>query len=100
MNDQQQHNEQAPAFADGDQARAYLLEHDADARALNRLSVASLREVEARFLAAAGETRILGGPQSKDELVRSILEIRYPLAAQARETYYQSTGVTPARVIS
>lgn len=100
MNDQQQQNEQAPVFADGGQARAYLLEHDKTARALNAMSDRALTEIERQALARAGQQRLSGGPQSHDELVSSILELRFPLAAQARDTYYASMGVTPARVIS
>jgi hypothetical protein len=80
-------------FTDAVSAKAYITEHDKTARALNAMSRQALAEVERQTLAAAGQERIFGGPHSKDELINSILDLRFPLAGQAREAYYRAQGV-------
>lgn len=63
---------------DRDHAQALLAACDADARLLSRKPRYELAAIERGEQAAIGITHVFGGPHSKDELVRSILDIRYP----------------------
>ena len=65
-------------------ATDYLAAHDKDAKDLNRKAIFKLREIHEAELKAQNITRIMGGPVSHDELVNAILELRYPLANDAR----------------
>jgi hypothetical protein len=71
-------------FPDKDRAAAYAQAHDNDAARYSRHSAHRLADEERAALAASGGQRILGGPSGRDELVASILELRYPLIAEAR----------------
>jgi len=76
-------------FTTPDEALAYIRHHDADARVLDRHPRRFLEQVEREELAAHGQMRLVG-ELSSDELVNSVLELRYPQIAQARRIYYES----------
>jgi hypothetical protein len=66
-------------------AEAYVRKHDADVAQLHKGYTNNwLRALEDRELRESGGERLAGGPQSRDELVASILELRWPLIAEAR----------------
>ena len=71
-------------FPDRQSAEEYLRKHDEDAKRLGRLSQAALHVEEKHASRARGFATLLGGPDSKDELIGSILELRYPHANEAR----------------
>jgi hypothetical protein len=79
-----------------DQADALRAAHDADARALTRMTRAQLAVLESAELRKRGFERLAGRPVSKDELVRSILDYRYPLASLNRASHvlYHAPGET------
>lgn len=72
------------------EARNLLLAHDDDVKALSRKPKYELAAIETSELAAHGMTRLFGGPCSKDELINSIANLRFPAAQQdeARHTIY------------
>ena len=76
-------------FTSADEALAYIRKHDADARVLDRHPRRFLEQVEREELAAHGQVRLVG-ELSADELVNSVLELRYPQIAQARRVYYDA----------
>lgn len=66
-------------------AEAYVRKHDADVAQLHKgYTNNGLRALEERELRESGGERLAGGPKSRDELVASILELRWPLIAEAR----------------
>jgi hypothetical protein len=65
-------------------AEDYVRAHDADAGSLDREKPAWLRHLYEKAVKDAGQIRLMGGPVSKDELISSILELRYPRIAEAR----------------
>lgn len=71
-------------FPDKNRAAMYVTEHDDDAKRLSRRSRTGLVVEEGRALTASGAQRIVGGPRTPDELIASILELRYPRIAEAR----------------
>jgi hypothetical protein len=81
-------------FQTAEQAKNYILDHDRYAKICNQLTVAQLRVMYAAKLRAKGYTVLVGGPavMSKDELVNACVNEDYPLAAEARQVYYQSLG--------
>ncbi|HEV2241807.1 MAG TPA: hypothetical protein VGR98_12255 [Streptosporangiaceae bacterium] len=69
------------------EARELLSAHDADARALTRRRKLELVAIRRDALAADGVIWESGGPASKDELVRDILDRRYPVAQLNEATH-------------
>lgn len=65
-------------------AANYVLGHDDEAKRLGRRSLAALAVEEGRALRESGGQRIAGAPISRDEKIASILELRWPLIAEAR----------------
>jgi hypothetical protein len=65
-------------------AAMYVAVYDEDAQFFSGRSTAALAIDEKRMLRESGGERIAGGPRSHDELVASILELRYPHIAEAR----------------
>jgi hypothetical protein len=63
-----------------DFARALVEAHDADARTLSRKTRHELAVFERSEMAARGMEHVYGGPVTKEELLRSILDMRYPVA--------------------
>jgi hypothetical protein len=66
------------------QAATYVTAHDEDAKFFSLRSTAALAIEEKRMLRETGGQRVAGGPVSRDELVSSLLEMRYPCSAEAR----------------
>ena len=62
-----------------DQAREFRAAHDERARVLTRMTRAALRDLRATRFRNEGIIWISGGPSSKDELVRDLLERDYPI---------------------
>ena len=87
---------QAPRFSGPAEAHAYVLRHDERAKALHRMTMPTLRQIEDGILHRQMMTRIVGGPVSKDELERSILDMEFPHVAEARKT--RSAGPSPQLV--
>lgn len=71
-------------FPDKDRAATYAQAHDNDAARYSRHSSYRLAVEERAALAASGGQRVAGGPVSRDEKIASILELRWPLIAEAR----------------
>jgi hypothetical protein len=71
-------------FPDEERARTYVRAYDSDATRLSRMSAADVRQEETEALRATGLVRLIGARASRDELTASILELRYPLIAEAR----------------
>jgi hypothetical protein len=71
-------------FLNESAAANYALGHDDEAKRLSRRSDAYLAVEEGRALRESGGQRIAGGPHSRDEKIASILELRWPLIAEAR----------------
>jgi hypothetical protein len=71
-------------FHDRDSAGTYVKGHDEDARKYSRWTIVKLRREESAALAASGCHRVHGGPVSKDELIASILDMRWPHVDEAR----------------
>lgn len=71
-------------FTSPEAAAMYVTAYDDDARYFSRRSLAALAVDEKRMLGESGGQRIAGGPVGRDELVASILELRYPRIAEAR----------------
>ena len=61
-----------------DEAHAYRAAHDAEVKALAKMTRAQLATLETAGLRDAGQVRIMGGPASKDELIRAIIDRKYP----------------------
>lgn len=61
-----------------EQARVFRAAYDDMVRRLDRMSLADLAELEASKLEETGAIRIMGGPQSRDELVNAIAAYWYP----------------------
>jgi hypothetical protein len=82
------------AFPTTESASAYRKAHDARVRALSRMTVAELRRTEQAHLTAQGLTRILGGPGSKDEVLRAIIDAEFPadLMNEASHVLYHKPG--------
>lgn len=76
------------------EARNLIRAHDDECKQLNRKPKYELAAIETAELAAHGMTRLwVAGPLSKDELIHSILDLRYPAARQdeARHTIYHQS---------
>ena len=65
-------------------AAMYVTAHDEDAKFFSLHSTAALAIEEKRMIRVTGGQRVAGGPVSRDELVSSLLERRYPHIAEAR----------------
>lgn len=65
----------------------YIKWHDRRVVQLDRMSVATLREVYRTDLSYAAQQLVYGGPADKDEFIRSIIELEFPDITTARETY-------------
>jgi hypothetical protein len=65
-------------FPTAESALAYRQEHDARVRALYRMTMPTLREIERTQLAQQGTHHVVGGPGGKDELINAILATEYP----------------------
>jgi hypothetical protein len=72
-------------FTNKGAAAMYATAHDDEAKKLSRRSVAYLAVEEGRALRESGGQRVAGGPRSRDEKIASILELRWPLIAEARK---------------
>lgn len=70
----------------------YIRQHDAQAVQLNRQRVPSLREMHRQELADRGAVPLMGGPGCKDELIRAILELRFPHAREAYDRRAEDFG--------
>ena len=66
------------------QARMFREAHDAYVKRISRMTRAQLFELERADQAEHGVEHIFGGPHSKDELIRSLVELHYP-AGQMNE---------------
>jgi hypothetical protein len=75
----------APAPLDDPQA--YVKAHDDDVKKLARLTRAQLFSAWTAELASHHVTVVSGGPVLKDELIRAILEYRFPRLREAQEQY-------------
>jgi hypothetical protein len=73
-------------------ARAYILDHGADVKKLNRKPIPTLRDLHCAELAKQGTAIVMGGPGSRDELVNAIADLRWPHTAEARRVYYSSVS--------
>lgn len=78
-----------PSDATHETARAYLLIHDTRVVKLDSKTPDVLNSVWRQGLAMTGAECLMGGPQSKDELVGAIADMEFPDAARAREIYHE-----------
>lgn len=79
-----------------DEATAFRAAHDRTVTELWRKSRTALAALELTELRATGADRVFGGPYSKDELVRAILDLRGYTTSKLNETthiLYHSPGV-------
>jgi len=81
-----------------DFANALLAAHDADVRALSRMTRHELAVLERSELAARGTERIMGGPVTKDELINAITNMRYPIARQNEAIHVLHHDPQPGQV--
>jgi hypothetical protein len=77
-----------PSDATHETARTYLLVHDTRVKKLDSRSPEVLNQVWREGLRMSGKECLMGGPQSKDELVNYIADMEFPDAARAREIYH------------
>jgi hypothetical protein len=79
---------------DREHAAALLAAHDMDVRLLSRKPKHELVAIETMEMHAAGMEHIFGGPVSKEEFLRSILDLRFPRERQdeARHILYHEPG--------
>ena len=69
------------------EARTFREAHDAYAKRLTRTAKAQLANMYRLELADLGMTSVYGGPQSKDELISALMELRYPVATLNEGTH-------------
>jgi hypothetical protein len=77
-----------PSDATPQLARTYLLVHDTRVQKLDSKTPDVLNRVWREGLHMNGMECLMGGPQSKDELVNYIADMEFPDAARAREIYH------------
>lgn len=77
------------------EARELRQAHDSYVRALYREPKAGLAVQYRKELAARGRTVLLGGPDSKDELVRELAGLQFPLERMNESIHvlYHTAGV-------
>lgn len=79
-----------------DKTQAQMLReaHNAYVKRINRMSRASLADLERQELADRGIVRVMGGPVTRDELISSLCELRYPATAlnEATHVLYHQPG--------
>lgn len=71
-------------FRNAEGALAYIRQHDQNACSLAGLAAERLAQVRGNELVARKITRPLDDPRTKDELIRSILALRFPHIETAR----------------
>lgn len=75
-----------PGAANGFEVTDYIAIHDSTAASLSRKTAPSLRDELRKAAADAGAEMLLGyASWSRDELVTTILELRFPDIARARQ---------------
>lgn len=81
-----------------EQARLLRSAYSQDAQQLNAMPRRQLAELELAELEATGFTRIMGGPQTKDELMNEIMNRRYPAILMRESIHILQHG--PGKVSS
>lgn len=61
------------------EARSLRTGHDAYVRRLDRMTKAAIAAEYRSEMRAAGRVSLFGGPVSKEEFLRALVELRYPL---------------------
>jgi hypothetical protein len=80
-------------FTSGDQARAYILNHDADVKRWDRQSKTALANLVLGRMSQQNMIPVVGPHKySKDELVNWLADDRYPDVQAARDAYYAAIG--------
>lgn len=79
------------AFTKSWQVENYIRSHERDAFELRMKSDAELAAIERQEMAARGHRRLFGEPSGRDELIISILELRYPDMQDAWEFRAEDT---------
>lgn len=80
---------------DQTEARTYRAAYAAAVKRYSKMTKAQLRTEDAAALEARGMQRLYGGPQSKDELIADILELRGYTAAKEHEAIHTLGHDTP-----
>lgn len=79
------------ADADPDEARGYIIAHDARVVRLDTMSDAELLRLYHAALHLRGMSLLLGEGYSHDELVNAIVDLEFPDVTRAREIWYRHT---------
>lgn len=69
-----------PRFPMAEHATAYRAAYNDRMSALYRLTKPKLRSIDRAHMAAQGVERIYGGPATREELIRAILDDEYPVS--------------------